>query len=47
MGQDQLFLALIFVSVLSGGLGYFAGHSDGYSKGVVDMVKKINKDSEE
>jgi hypothetical protein len=46
MGHDQLFLALIFISALSGGLGYFAGLVHGYGKGIIDMSQKTNKDLE-
>lgn len=47
MGQDQLFLALIFVSVLSGGLGCFCGYCIGFNNCAQMFYKKYVKKEEE
>ncbi len=49
MGQDQLFFALIFVAVISCGLGFFGGYCIGYKSCVEMFYKKykfLKKDKE-
>ncbi len=49
MGQDQLLLAMIFLCIFSGGLGFFGGYCIGYKNCVEMFYKKykfVKKDKE-